>query len=124
MKEEIDLNIEECIDLESCIDWVMALNESQEVFLEWLNLQEEEFIGRAHHGLGTWIRNNLKLWHNGPPVKYFNDLGIYHADDMSGIILTSLWRKYHNVDVDLEGQVKRYRDYWEETETNVNKGIK
>jgi len=124
MKEEIDLNIEDCVDLESCINWVMALHEGQEVFLEWLELPEEHFIGQTHHNFGRWLRNTLELWHNGPPVKYFNDLGIYHADDISVIILTSVYRKYHGINLNLQDQIKRYRDYWEKTDPKVNQGIK
>jgi hypothetical protein len=37
---------------------------------------------------------------------------ITHADDMSAIILTSIWRRVCGVDLDLEGQIKSYQDYW------------
>jgi len=110
-----------CVNLQACIEWVHNVA-GEELFYHWLNRDEDTFIASCHPGLGTWIRNNLELWYDGPPVKYFNDIGIYHADDMSGIILTSLWRKYHKVDIDLDGQVKEYRDHWEEYDPKVNKG--
>jgi hypothetical protein len=37
---------------------------------------------------------------------------ITHADDMSAIILTSIWMRARGVDLDLEGQIKSYQDYW------------
>ena len=47
-----------------------------------------------------------------PLVRWFNERGITHADDMSAIILTSIWRRVRGVDLDLEGQIKSYQDYW------------
>lgn len=42
-----------------------------------------------HHTLGMSLRNGWDLWGNSRLVKYFHELGIYHPDDMSGIILDS-----------------------------------
>lgn len=75
-------------------------------------------MGQYHHFLGMHIRNEWGLWAQGPLVKYFNIIGIYHADDMSGIILESYWRDKHNLDLDIDGQVKRYRAYWKKTTGN------
>ena len=112
---------EKCVNLQSCIEWVHE-NAEEHAFYHWLKRPEDDFVSLIHHGFGTWVRNTLGLWHDGSPVKYFNDIGIYHADDMSGIIFTSLWRKYHNVDICLNDQVKKYRDHWEEYDPKVNKG--
>ena len=63
--------------------------------------------------LGMLLRNNCSLWKNDIPlVKWFNERGITHADDMSPIILTSIWRRVRGADLDLEGQIKSYQDYW------------
>jgi len=77
------------------------------------NLTENEFSGRLHHGFGTWMRNNWQLWGGSRLSKYFNDLGIYHPDDMSGIILDTYHRQLNNKEIKLEEQVKYYQDYWE-----------
>ena len=45
-------------------------------------------------------------------VKYFNELGIYHPDDISSIILTSFHRKLNNKSIDLAKQVESYKKYW------------
>jgi hypothetical protein len=84
---------------------------------------EDEFLGHTHHGFGTGLRNGWGLWTGSVLAKWFNEKGIYHADDMSGIILTSCYRKGTGKDIDLEGQIKFYRDFWEENQPDVNKGI-
>ena len=67
---------------------------------------------RMHNSLGRWIRNNWELWHNGPITIYFNSLGIYHADDMSGIIIESFWHHLRNEPLEIEQQVQFYKDFW------------
>ncbi len=68
---------------------------------------------RFHFQLGMSLRNDWSLWEKDMPlVKWFNERGITHADDMSAIILTSIWRRVRGVDLDLEGQIKSYQDYW------------
>lgn len=78
-----------------------------------ISLTEEEFIGQAHFGLGLWIRNHWGLWRGGPLAKHFNALGIYHPDDMSGIILASYHRALRQQDWQLNQQVKHYQAYWQ-----------
>jgi len=121
-----EYNIEDCVDLDSCIKWIEDHSQAdpKDSFSDWIKLDEDSALSQSHHGFGTWLRNTLGLWHDGPPVKYFNDLGIYHADDMSGIILTSLHRKFNNKDINLDEQVKHYIEYWEKVDPNVNKGMK
>lgn len=82
----------------------------------------EKVIMDLHHSLGQWIRNNWKLWvEDSVLTKYFNNLGIFHADDMSGIIITSFGRWLNKEDLRLEEQIKYYQDYWERYKTG---GIK
>lgn len=73
---------------------------------------EEDMI-EYHHGLGTWMRNEWGLWADSRLSAYFESLGIHHPDDMSGIILDSYWRRLHGLDLGLDAQVSRYREYWE-----------
>ena len=65
-----------------------------------------------HLGLGMYLRNIWGLWHGSVLARWFNTLGIWHADDMSGIVLESLHRKLTNKPIDLAGQVKYYLDHW------------
>ena len=75
-------------------------------------MTEDEFTAKAHFGIGMWLRNNWRLWGDSRLSKYFNDLGIFHPDDMSGIILTSYHRYLLGQDIKLEEQVNYYKEYW------------
>ncbi|KAF0196860.1 MAG: hypothetical protein FD166_2138 [Bacteroidetes bacterium] len=74
---------------------------------------EEEFCANAHFGFGMWMRNNWGLWGGSRLQAYFNDKGIYHPDDMSGIILTSYYRYLKGDKIELKKQIKSYKTYWE-----------
>lgn len=84
-------------------------------------MEEREFLGKAHLSTGMWIRNNWGLWKGGDLLKYFNGLGIHHPDDMSGIILCSYYRHLKNLDYELDSQIKFYQDYWEKTQEHEYK---
>ena len=75
---------------------------------------EDEAISESHLGIGLGIRNSWGLWKEGEKklVQYFDSLGIFHPDDISSIILTSYHRKLNNKEIDLEGQIQYYVDYW------------
>lgn len=87
-------------------------------------MTEREFGAAVHHGAGRGIRNDWCLWwYDGhgydswPKEKpklteYFNSLGIYHGDDLSGIIMTSFYRHVAGVPRDIEGQLERYKNHW------------
>lgn len=80
-----------------------------------LEITEDEFTVGAHMGLGMWMRNNWGLWKGKELAKYFNSIGIYHPDDMSGIILTSYYRELHGQEWKIDEQVKYYQDYWKKS---------
>lgn len=128
MDQNIQYNIEETRNLDECMKWVedhmSSGPDGEDHFAEWCRLSEDEALFGVHHGYGTFIRNTLELWHNGPAVKWFNEQGIYHADDMSGIIFTSLHRDKNGKEISLDKQIKKYRNYWEKVDPKVNKGIK
>ena len=65
-----------------------------------------------HMTVGMGLRNGWGLWAGSRLTKYFNRVGIFHPDDMSGIILTSLWRRVHQQPLRLEEQVAYYKRYW------------
>lgn len=75
-------------------------------------LDEEYISAELHHSLGRHIRNEWGLWKGSALQKWFRARGIWHADDMSGIIIASYWRQQHGVSVDLQGQIHRYQAYW------------
>lgn len=79
---------------------------------EWVRAAKEPRMVQAHHSFGRWMRNHWGLWSGSCLALWFQEKGIQHADDMSGIILDSYWRWVHDEPLRLEEQVKYYRDYW------------
>jgi hypothetical protein len=106
-------------DLEDCFSQIDKFwNDSiKNQVKKW---KEKEFTAKAHFGFGLWMRNNWKLWGGSRLSKYFNNIGIYHPDDMSGIVLTSYYRYLKGMDIDLETQIKFYQDYWNKEKKQKN----
>lgn len=84
--------------------------------------QENDFLCELHFDIGMKLRNDWELWHGSSLAKWFNEKGIYHADDMSSIILLAYYRKVNNKDIMLDKQIKEYRNHWEKVDPDVNKG--
>ena len=62
------------------------------------------------------MRNNWALWKGSELSRWFNEKGIHHPDDMSGIIFDSFWRHLNNQPLKLEEQIKYYQDYWKKAD--------
>ncbi len=72
---------------------------------------EDEMI-EYHFGAGMGIRNAWGLWGDSPLAKHMRDLGFTHADDMSGVILETLWCKRHGMPFRLKDRAAEYDAYW------------
>jgi len=102
--------------LEESVHFLVKMYANNLLFTGVALLTEDEFIGRCHHGIGAQIRNDWGLWQDSYLAMHFKEMGIQHADDMSGIILTSTYREITGQIWDLVGQIKHYKDYWAEAE--------
>ena len=70
-------------DLEDAIKELdKELDAKQKKFLR----DSAQFVD-LHFGMGMWIRNNWGLWGHSRLQKYFLKHGVWHADDMSSIII-------------------------------------
>jgi hypothetical protein len=65
---------------------------------------------------GRGMRNSWGLWQDSPLAHWFRKRGIFHADDMSGVISTAF---YHHIVGDkeindewVESERKYYEDHW------------
>lgn len=68
---------------------------------------------RFHHSLGRQLRNHWGLWNEDSPLhRYCRGIGLWHADDMSSVILTSLWRQLNGQELRVDDQVRKFQDYW------------
>lgn len=100
-------NLSECFGQ---LDKIMSEAEDGDWFK---NADEEEAVVKSHHGLGRWIRNNWGLWTQDSKLfEYLSKLGLHHADDMSGVILTSYHRHLNKKELGLDAQIKHYIDFW------------
>lgn len=72
----------------------------------------EDELGKYHFGLGLSIRNTWGLWAGSQLAKYFNDIGVFHPDDMSAIIILSYHRYLNGADIRLDEQIQFYQNYW------------
>lgn len=92
---------------------------------------EHIFSGNAHHGYGTGIRNNLHLWwteklaaqykewpqERPKLIAWFDGVGLDGSwgvvgDDRSGLLVRSVYRKFHNLDLDVEGYVSYLKKFY------------
>lgn len=100
------------VEAMSQLDILLTKEDKKNIF----DMTENDYITNSHFSIGIWIRNNWGLWGGQELAKYFNRLGIYHPDDMSGIILRSYYRHIHNQDYKLEEQIKYYKDFWKKSQ--------
>lgn len=85
-------------------------DESRKNILDMENSSEMNCLGFS---VGMGIRNYYGLWHKNGLTRYFNRaLGVYHADDMSAILLEALWHRVHNQPYDPAPSVERFREHW------------
>lgn len=100
-------NLQECLD-------ILIKSFEQGGWDEFKTMDEEKAIAMCHHTTGRAMRNDWKLWDENSKIhNWFKKRGIWHADDMSSIILRSFHRKINGKKIDLEGQIKYFKDYWE-----------
>ena len=94
-------------DLEDCFTALDALLSPEDI--QTMKTGSEDDMIQYHFGLGMWIRNNWGLWGGSRLAKWFNNIGINHPDDMSGIILHSYWRYLNSRPIELDEQVSDYQ---------------
>ena len=113
-------NLKEAMD---ALDLILG-HEDKRVFGE---VGEEKVNAMFHHSLGRHLRNKWGLWDEKSELRqWFKRRGIWHPDDMSGIIITSYYRDIHHSYIKLDEQIKHYLDYWkdqpkQETKEEVEK---
>lgn len=96
-------NLDEAI---TQLDVVYTNKYKKEIF----DMSESEYTTKSHYSTGLWIRYNWRLWQSKGLSKYFNDLGIYHPNDMTDIILRCYYRHLHHQAYELNKQIKHYQD--------------
>jgi hypothetical protein len=103
------------VNLEACFTSMKEIMREEEI-KRFKEESEEDATAKYHFGFGRWMRNTWGLWAGSKLKDWFLERGIEHADDMSGIILTSFWRHLNDKPINLEEQIKYYQDYWKSVE--------
>ncbi|MBZ5859617.1 DUF6794 domain-containing protein [Flavihumibacter profundi] len=99
------------IDIDDCIKQLDSIfSDSIKIVIK--GLTEDEFSGRVHLNLGTWLRNNWGLWSGSRLSAYFKSKGVFNAEDMSGIIFDSYYRYLKGTPIRLDEQIVFYKEYW------------
>jgi hypothetical protein len=115
-------------DLKAAVKLLKTLMDKNDLELFKTNT-EEKACAIAHHTIGRWIRNYWSLWwhpdNNGGEekpaiVQFFQNRGIEHPDDMSGIIICSFHRYLNGKPLDLDGQVADTIEFYK---TNIIKSV-
>lgn len=66
----------------------------------------ETDLSQHHFDLCMWMRNNWGLWSSESRLKqYFARIGVFHADSISSLILSSYWRYLNGKPLDLPRQI-------------------
>ena len=67
-----------------------------------------------HHWMRRQIRNEWGLWEmESDLVQWFQkNLQLGHADDISSVILDSVWHQVTGEPFDLESKIAGYHDHW------------
>ena len=97
-------------NLDDCFVELNKILESKEI--EYIKNMLEKDIILLHNDLGRYLRNIWGLWSESRLCEWFNQQGVHHADDMSGIILESFWKKLNLKPIKLKSQIKFYKNYW------------
>ena len=96
------------VDLPDCMRQLDSIltSENKELIR---SLEEKDFLSRTHFALGMWIRNNWGLWAGSRLATYFDEQGIHHPDDMSGVILRCYYHYVRGEKVNYQQMLRKER---------------
>jgi len=101
--------------LDEAVDQFIKDTEGDEELKDLLEKEESSFLGYLHFGGGMNMRNEWGFWNHEHPsdlAKWFHERGIYHADDMSGIVYRTFYRRLKGEDEAVQEQIENLRQYW------------
>jgi hypothetical protein len=99
-------------DLDECYEQLKEVA-SLDQLDQFSKLTQEELC-TAHFSFGMSLRNDWGLWSGSPLKDFFKSVGVYHADDMSAIIIKSFWCNLNGKPFNLYGEAVHYHKYWQE----------
>ena len=103
--------------LDDAVNQLIEDNRGNDELKDLLAKGESSFVGHLHFSGGINMRNDWGFWNYENPsdlAKWFNARGIYHADDMSGIIYRTFYRRLKGEEERLDEQIQNIRQHWTE----------
>lgn len=100
-------------DLEEAVRAIVGhLDEESLKMIKSLNAETARAMG--HHGIGLWIRNNWGLnAKTGPLYRWaVENLGLYHADDISSVVVHCVWADLSRNERNLNKLIQSMKDHW------------
>lgn len=79
-------------------------------------MKSEKEMVEYHFSIGRGLRNQWCLW-GSPLTDHLGKLGFSHPDDMSAVILETLWCRRHHRDFRLQERAHYYQIYWKAAAT-------
>jgi hypothetical protein len=80
--------------------------------LERIRSGTEANMVRYHRGLGAWLRHHWGFFRGSRLADHLRSLGLFHPDDMSGLVLDTFWRSLHGLPLGVSERVAQAQDYW------------
>lgn len=80
----------------------------------FMAFSDAEVDRRTHGTLGVWIEHKWSMAEGSRLSEYFRKMKVPHYDYMIGIIIQSYHRHLHQRDLDIKGQVIRFRALWQQ----------
>jgi hypothetical protein len=108
--------------LDDVVADIVARHLPDESRIAILKMETPDEMSALHHTAGMSLRNGLGLWKEDSTLsRYFQGrFGVYHADDMSGMIFEALWHRVHGIPYDPHPTVERYRKHWADYGLNLD----
>lgn len=69
------------------------------------SVPEEEAIHKLHFSLGRWITLNWGFYEGSRLSHALRQMGVYHPEDMAGLIIRSFHRSLNQRPIDVKGQI-------------------
>ena len=103
---QLPINLKECIKQ---IDLILDSTSKENI----KRMKESEFSAYSLFELGIWIEKYWGLRNDSTLSQYFNKMGIYNPDVMSGMIIDSYYHFLTGKKSQLKIRVKNYKDFIE-----------
>jgi len=114
----IPINLEDSFNYLNC-------NLSANDIKSFKEKDEREAVSEFHFSIGLFMRNNWGLWSGESELfEFFENLGVTHPDDISGIIITSYHREINGKNTQFDKIVSEVKAYWERRELEEKEELK